>query len=45
MRTIDSTLDEGFEVPELWKRTFLAKRRVMTIVICRLIDKERRVKG
>jgi hypothetical protein len=45
MRTIDLVLAESSEVPNLWKSTFLAKHRVMSMVICILRDEERRAKG
>jgi hypothetical protein len=45
MRTIDPVLAESFEVLEALDNRFLAKRRVMAGVICRLRTEGRRAKG
>jgi hypothetical protein len=45
MWTVDPVLVESFEILKLWKSAFLAKRRVMSMVICTLGDEGRRAKG
>jgi hypothetical protein len=45
MRTVDMVLVESYEVPKLWTSSFLAKHRVMVMVICILRAQGRRDKG